>query len=243
MVLKTCSTKKVIAQFYRKFKPTNSGFVEDAIEWIADAVEIMGVNQGYRETFIDLDVVDFRVKLPCSVEGIQAITYNGLRLNREGGIMHRHNMSHLCTSAFGTNSYKLNPNYIETSFQEGCIRVFYYGLEVDCDSYPFVVDDALYRDALMWYILKEMIGRGFVQTGFSYDIAEARWEKAYPKAQNRCKMPDIDRMENFKINFLGVVKNLNRANEFFRTNGGSYVDSANTPGSLLQTYQYIGTEE
>ena len=238
--IKTCSVRKVIAQFYRDFKPSNSGWVEDTIEWIGDAIDYMKVNNGYCETFIDLEVFDYRVKIPCQIDSLLFVEYKGCRLRPNGGIKYKERN---CSLPYSNHTYKLNPNYIEPSFKEGCIRVHYLGLEVDCDGYPYVIDTAKYRDALMWYVLMKMIGRGFKHQTFNYQDAEQRWMAAYPKAQNESKQLGVDEMESWKHNWVGLVNNLNRSDNFFRSNGSVYTENSFPPGSLLQTFQIIGDKD
>lgn len=245
MVYKTCSTQKVIAQFYRDFKPSNSGWVEDAIEWIGEAIEIMGCHQGYSEMFKELHVLDYRVKLPCEAESLIGISYKGGRLARTGGIRHKNPNANceLNKLTLSLDTYSLNPNYIHTSFQTGCITVYFEGLELDCDGYPFVIDDAMYRKALEWYILMQMLGRGFKHQVFNYKDAMSQWEATYPKAQNKCKMPDIDGMEQFKKTWTGTCRSVNRTNQFFELTGENITDSAFPPGNLLQSFQILGPNQ
>lgn len=245
MVYKTCSVNKIIAQFYRKYKPSNSGWANDAIEWIGDAIEEMGCHQGYSEQFKDLEIIDSRVKIPCEAQNILGIKYKNKRLRRTGGINHDKTLLKYpnCTItnlSLAHETYYLNPNYIVTSFQTGCITVYYSGLEVDCDGFPYVIDDSIYREALMWYILREMLGRGFKHQVFSYKDADVKWRETFPRAQNRCKMPDIDGMEKFAQSWLGTIKDINRANHFFEEETGRRNEEPFPPGSLLQTYQIIG---
>lgn len=238
MVYKTCSVKKVLAQIYRDFKPSNSGWIDDSIEWIGDAIGIMKCAVSYTEVSKDLEVLDYRLKIPCNLDYLLGISYNGFRLRFNGGVALKRKWS--TPMPYCGDTFTLNPNYITTSFKEGCIRIHYLGTPVDCDGYPEVIDSAIYREALTWYVLMKMIGRGFKHQTFDYKFCMGMWEKTYPKAQNECKMPSIDQMENWKHNWIGVVKNLNRADVFYRTNGSNIVNQAHNPGDLLQSFKILG---
>lgn len=219
MVYKTCSVNKVIAQCYRDYKPSHSGWVSDAIEWIGDAIDIMKTGGGYGEQSKPVEVIDYRAKLPCETDVLLGVSYNGMRLPRSGGLNHK-NLKKACVNLLPEatgQSYTLNPNYINTSFEEGCITVYYLGIETDCDGYPMVVDDAIYREALCWYILMKLIGRGFKHQTFSYADAEARWNKMHVRAKNRCRMPDIDGYQAFKKSWLGAVNTNDPTDVFFRS--------------------------
>lgn len=245
MVYKTCSINKILAQIYRDFKPSNSGWIQDAIEWTGDAIEIMRCYQGYVEQPKIVQVIDYRAKLPCELEYLLGIEYNNKRLQKSGGINHKNSKcSCLDNLVCDTQeSYSLNPNYIHTTFKEGCITVYFLGLELDCDGYPLIIDDAIYREAITWYILMKMIGRGFKHQTFQYKDALEQWTKMYPKAQNRCRMPDIDSYEVFKKSWLGLARSTNMTNEFFNTVVTSNTSNSNSniPGDLVESFPLLGT--
>ena len=237
MVYKQCSVNKVIAQFYRDYKPSHSGWISDAIEWIGDAIDIMKAGGSYGEKSKQVEIIDYRGKLPCDLESLIGISYNGMRLPRSGGVNHK-NLKSSCLNTLPdhiSESYTLNPNYIHTTFEEGCVTVFYLGIDTDCDGYPMVVDDSIYREALCWYILMKMQGRGFKHQTFSYADAEARWKRTYPQARNRCKMPDIDGYQLFKKSWLGAVNSNDPTQVFFRSVDYQNVkNTASPPGTLIE---------
>lgn len=228
-IYKTCSIEKVIAQIYRDFKPSNSGWIDDAAEWIVDAIEIMKVCQGFVQQSKDVNVIDYRFKLPCDIEVLLGVEYENKRLPKSGGINHK---SAKCSCLDNLvcavdESYSLNPNYGHTTFKDGCVKVHFEGLEVDCNGLPTVIDDPTYREAIMWYVLSKMLLRGFKHQTIDYPTAIKMWETYYPRAQNKFRVADIDSYEVFKKSWLGLVKSTNLTNEFFNT----VVDSNGTPNS------------
>lgn len=246
MVYKTCSVNKVIAQFYRDYKPSHSGFIQDAIEWIGDAIDIMKCVGGYGELSKEVEVFDYRAKLPCELESLIGISHNGFRLARNGGLNHKNlkDAKVLSLPLCITESYTLNPNYINTSFKDGCITIYFLGIERDCDGYPMVIDDAIYREALCWYILMKLLGRGFKHQTFTYKDAEDRWKYTYPKARNRSKIPDIDGYELFRKTWTGMVNAKNPTQVFFNSaDFRELKDKSFIPGSLLETFQILGTNQ
>lgn len=243
MITKTCSSDKIIGQVYRDFKPAHSGWIHDAIEWMGDAMEIIGVFTVLKETYEILPVIDYRAKLPCHADNILGFEYNGMRLQRSGGINNTKRCSCLDNLVCSVEeSYIMNPNYIQTTFEEGCVTCYYEAIPVDCNGYPEVPDDAMFRQAVTWYIIRCMLMRGFKHQVITFPQADANWEKYYPRAQNRAKMPDIDGYEIFKKSHLGLVKSTNMTNEFFNTvvSGPSSVNSTATPGTLVQSFDPLG---
>lgn len=232
---KLISSNAIIAKIYRDFKPSNSAWITDAFEWIGEAIEIMGSFTGYEKVHTNFNVIDYRVKLPCDIEQLIAIEYKGRRLQRNGNT---NGTIPPCVEHLPScidESYSLNPNYIETTFPDGCITIHYERVPVDCDGFPMIIDRVKTKNAITWYILSRMILRGFKhQTIPSFDYANAQWEKYYPQAQNDVILSDIDDMELFKKSWLGLVKNTNLTNEFFNTvvSEGN-ITKAVPPGTLV----------
>ncbi len=241
MGYKTCSVNKVIAQIYRDFKPSNSGWVDDAVEWIGDAISIMRVCQGFTEQNKKFKVIDYRVKLPCNIDMLLGIEYQRHRLEKTNAINQKNKCSCLNNLVcHPSESYSLNPNYIITTFKEGEITLYWNGIELDCDGFPYILDDAVYREALTWYILMKMCLRGFKHQTIDYKLCRDLWLQEYPRAQNRFRMRDIDDAEVFKKSWLGLVKPTNMTNQFFNSAQYSQVqEDASNPGSLLQTFPVI----
>lgn len=244
MTYKTTSIDRIFAQIFRDFKPANSGWIQDAVEWVGEAIDIMKCHTGYVTTNKTIEVIDSRVKLPCALENLLGIEYQNKRLQRSGGI----NTSKSCSCLDNLvctfdESYTLNPNYIQTNgFSTGCITVYYEAIELDCNGFPTIIDDAVYRTALEWYLMMKMIGRGFKHQTFNYQDCEQRWEKFYPRAQNRCRMPDIDGYEMFKKSWVGVAKNTNMTNQFFNNivANPSNANGSALPGTLVETFDPLG---
>lgn len=243
MTYNTCSINKFIAKFYRDFKPSNSNFVQDAVEWIGEAIDIMKCAGGYGERVEPIEVVDYRAKLPCQLNTLLGISHKGFRLPRNGGLNHfnlKSSKVHLLPDCVA-ESYTLNPNYINTSFKDGCIDVYFMGIETDCDGYPYIIDEPTYQNALKWYVLMNLLGRGFKHQVFTYKDAEDRWRSTYPKAINICRMPDIDGYQIFKKTWLGLVNAQDPTRVFFNSADFREIkDKSFFPGSLLETVDILG---
>lgn len=233
---KTVSYKTVIAQIYRDFKVPHSGWVSDTIEWIGEAIAYMGCHTGYTLTSKEFIVCDHRVKLPCDMEFILGVEYKGHRLNRSGAINHRwkdcNNLKNLPCHL--TDSYSLKPNYINTTFKDGCIVLYYYTIGVDCDGFPEVADNVKVKEAITWYIMMKLCLRGLKHQVVDYKICRQEWELAYPRAQNSQKFRDIDDLENFKKAWLGIIPPQNLMDSFWNNEINNVGNGSSlTPGILI----------
>jgi hypothetical protein len=101
--------------------------------------------------------------------------------------------------------YQLVPNYIQTSFEEGEVRIIGTKLPLDDEGYPMVPDNENYRTAVYWYVLMMGIGSGYKHPLFQYTDCETRWEKFARRAINEVKYPNPDRMARIEQAYIRLV--------------------------------------
>lgn len=227
MVYKTVSSDIIISKIYRDFKPNNSGWVQDALEWIGEGLEIIGAFTGMERKPFCVKIVDYKGKLPCGLEQIDGISYNNFRLphsNSTNDIRNRCTDIPLHTTEFCS----FNPNYIQTSFEKGEVIIYAQVLPTDCNGLPMIPDNTLCKIALSWYCMTMMLSRGFKHQTFSYKDALAMWNLYYPQAQNDMNYPDIERYEHFTKTWTSLVINLNKQSEFFN-------DFIGLPNKVIET--------
>lgn len=236
MIYRTVSSKRIISKVYRDFKPSNSNWIVDAIEWIGEAIDVIKCYPALVQKTEEVKVTGYRARIPCDLEVMLGVEYNNMRLPRSGGI---NIQDYQCScldnlTCSPDESYILNPNYIQTTFEEGCVKFHYKGIETDAEGFPTVPDNTIVQEAISWYIMRQMCLRGFRHQTVDFGMANAMWEKYYPKAQNQGKDLDIDGYANLMKTTLGVIKSTNMVNEMFNTladaNEGITV---NTPGTLV----------
>jgi hypothetical protein len=212
--IRTISSKTVIAKIFRDFRPNNSSWTNDAIEWIGESIRGIGAYFSMQEISLCLTVEDYKVALPCNLEGLLGIEYNGYRLPPSNSNRFNKPCKNSSATEFHpTEYYKLDPGYIKTTFETGTIVVFMRGVPLDCDGYPLVPDNFTYIDAISWYIVSRLALRSDVK--FSFEQAEARWEDKKYAAKNSVDFPDIDDMELFMRTWNHVLLDTRKPHKFF----------------------------
>lgn len=223
MVYKNTSSDVVIAKVFRDFKPSNSGWVFDAFEWIGEGLNIMGAYTAYERKPICIDIVDYKGKLPCTLEQLEGVEYDGYRLPYSSAT---NSVANCCTNlpVHSSEYCSFNPNYIQTSFATGKVILYCLVLPTDCNGLPMVPDNTLCTTALAWYIITMMLLRGFKHQVITYPMAVANWEKFYPQAKNSMNYPDIERYDRFRKSWTSMVGSIDKQSTFFNT----YLGSPNT---------------
>lgn len=78
--MKTVSSKNIIAKVFRDFGIQETNFVHNAVEWVGEALERIGTTVIYKNVVCKYTVCDHKVCIPPNLERIEAISYNGKRL-------------------------------------------------------------------------------------------------------------------------------------------------------------------
>ncbi len=213
---KFVSGQVIITKLSRDFgiKPTD--WMADSVEWVAGAAQIIGCNTNIViakpiETYIE----DYKAKMPCNAEVLIGVTYNRRRLPCRSGQNPEDTryLGHLpyCVDHY----YTKNGNYINTSFKEGKVRFHFLSVPLDEEGFPCIVDREKNKNAITWYLMMMLMGKGYTHPIFDYSAAETRWNKYYPQAQNDIKMPSVERMQAFQENHVELVPNLSRYDNYF----------------------------
>lgn len=128
-----------------------------------------------------------------------------------------------CQNMYGITkpSYTIDGDYIKTSFEDGAVCISYTAFPLDDDCFPMVPDDISFKEAMFWYIYKQMLLGGYTPSmnGIDYDFADAKWKFYCSQARNQSNFPSIDKYESFMNQWVRLVPNLNRHANFFENLG------------------------
>lgn len=116
---------------------------------------------------------------------------------------------------FTDDYYLINNGQIITSFEEGTVKLHYTAYPIDEDGYPQVPDNIYVKQALEWYIIRQMMMGGYVHPVFDWGVADRQWGHYCVAAQNDLAFPSIDKMETMKNMFVRMVPMINRHSDFF----------------------------
>ena len=114
--------------------------------------------------------------------------------------------------------YTVNAGYIVTSFEAGDIKLHYTAYPIDADGFPMVPDNIYVKQALEWYIIRQMMMGGYMHPVFNWQVADQKWGHYCVAAQNDLTYPSIDKMETMKNMFVRLIPNMNAHSDFFQGN-------------------------
>lgn len=187
-----------------------------AKEYVGEGLRLLRTSYAMEEAHSYLTVVNYRTKLPCDYEHIQAIMYNGYRLPISTMV----NMTDDADIADRVkyhpveNYSELDGRYIHTSFEEGSITVYYKRYPEDSQGNPLVPDLEPVLEYLSWFILMRLVGRGYKHPIHSnYDKLEYKvmgQDNIFSlrvKASNALRKLTIDQRHNISTILKPIIPN------------------------------------
>jgi len=117
--------------------------------------------------------------------------------------------------------YIIENGYLKTSFPTGDVCLSYTAFPLDEECYPMVPDDVSYREAMFWYVFKQMLLGGFTKPNLAmdYNFADEKWKFYCTQARNAANYPDIDRYESFMNQWTKLIPNINHNSSNFEKLG------------------------
>jgi hypothetical protein len=250
MIYKTVSSREIIARFENDFNVDYAGWIGRTPQWIADCLADI-------EIFADLmpiqhcyQVVDYKLRLPCDFEVLDAVKYRGERLDRSDIINHKsscdmNEIAKIQDNKFNKHTYELDSNnWLLFDFPEGEVTLYFRAYPFEYDqvskiSFPLVPDNQKLKMAIEWYIIKMILSRGHLHSVYSLETRNEvinpyyQYEKMKKEARNSMGTMDKDgRAIISKIMREFLSNKYYRFNEIFDNSGVLNTTSTNVTGSI-----------
>jgi hypothetical protein len=240
------SSQEIIAKLYRDLRLSDSHYITFMIEWMGEAIDLIGAYPARQKNVVVLDVEMHRAELPRFSAILQVAVKEAerlcpLRYNASTFPRHLHDVECPNIGADHSEGYILNAGYIETTFEEGQVYVSYLSLPVDESGFPMVPDNQSWREGMLWYIQMKMALGGWQHpAGLNYMQVEERWLKYCTQARHASLMPDMEEMENFKNNWVKLVPDFYKSKRMFDDLCNSYPDYVTAQGITTPAFHTPG---
>lgn len=227
---KRISIKRVLEKVYRDNHFNTEIQWGDVIEWVAEAINLLGVAISYEDKISkELHLENGRVELPCDLMYIRMVrdfdtktTYvrsfdefhlsNYFRCEEESVSSCPDHCSPLPT-------YTTNGNYLFTSNPSGSLEISYKAMPTDEEGLPMIPDDDKYIRAMAQYVAEQLAWKLTMQGKLPAGILEKLEQKrdwAFGSAKMAAVIPDVDEMEAWKNSFLRLIPTINSHSTGFK---------------------------
>ncbi len=223
MITNFKSINTLIAKLYRDLN-INTELPEDSIvEWVAEALTIIGAYGQFIEISDCLTITNGKAKLPCNFYKLVDVRYKHHPIywstNTNASNYQDHNCRvRVCESGHCDGyTFYINDSYIITNINdhndlEANLCMVYLGIKVDENGYPMIPDDPMYDKALAAYVTfmldKIEWRKGKLADKIKND-SEADWLFYVNSARGSANMPNTAQLEGLKNLMMRLKPSLN----------------------------------
>lgn len=188
--------------------------MERAINYAVDFIRIVGCPQFYSEKIEQIEIDNYRGKLPCDFYSIIQVR------DPNSHICYKHasDTFHTSECKHADMTYKIQGNVIFTSTKEGTIEIAYNAYNLDEDGYIMLPDNSSFIRALEAYIkvkqFTTLFDMGKMQAGILQN-AQQEYAWAVGDCQSEFNRMSIDEMESFTNSWRTLLIKDNQQREGF----------------------------
>ena len=120
-------------------------------------------------------------------------------------------------------TYTINDGIIFTNFREGFLELAYRGYPLDAEGYPKIPEDLKFQRALEFYLIFRLDWKRWranpAQPGLKalLNDSEQKWYAFAGSARTKAHIPNIDKMEGLKNQWLRSIQKVNEHGTSFNT--------------------------
>lgn len=184
--------------------------LEAVVQYTVDFIQIAGCPMQYIDKDVEVEIKDYRGKLPCDLIQINMIKD-----------CKSHHMLRSATDYFDNNHIKHNDHddlvfkvqgmVLVTNIKEGKVIVSYKSIPIDEDGFPLIPDHPAFLTALESYIkmkyFEVLFDLGKIQAGI-YQNTQQQYYWNVGRYQSQFTLPSISEMESI-TNMLNTLIPMN----------------------------------
>jgi hypothetical protein len=201
--------------------------LERVVNYTQRFIQLVGVPSLFEEKTCELEIKDYRAKLPEDF----ARLLQARKIGNRGSVMTDTQMMKEGTGNFfmskvndepkNTNkiTYKVQGSVIFTSFKEGNIEISYLAMYVDDEGLPMIDGDPAFVNALELYIKKQIFTTLFDLNKINnqvYQVVKQDYAFAVAQVRNRLLMPDYNMMQNISNMFHQLLPSIREWDKGFK---------------------------
>ena len=231
MRIKYISSDIIISGLYDQFNLQSDDWVGRTPNWIYEALRHYRNNKVYIIEAVESTFQDNIILLPQYAGEILLLIVNDqILVNNNTNIEYRNILNTLTTS---NDKYSIADNVVELESNNGTYKLFYKTLPVEFNDKfqiycPKVPDKQHVIDNIKWFVLKNILSRGYVHPVYSlgnrnpeYD-PNLKWQNTLNKARVQLsEMDNTDRNNIANINMQFITRpsyNTNQVSHSFKLN-------------------------
>jgi hypothetical protein len=222
MITNFKSSKSLIAGLYRDLDLNVELSESSIIEWIGEALSMIGSYAQNKEVSTVLTVANHTVVLPCDFIYPKDITHNGKALSWSTKSAANNYKCDTCNSiptCCTDYNFYISDGCLNTSLESGDLCIVYQAIPVDEDGFPLVPDNVYFDKALKAYVTymldKIQFRRGLIPE-VVFRMSEKDWYFYVNSARGSAYMPDAAQMDRLQKVWVRLIPKPHEFSNNFR---------------------------
>jgi hypothetical protein len=204
--------KVCVARLLNNYNVSQYGWIPRSPEWINEAIGLMRmVSPLITAEPKEIEIEEYKGKLPCNIRLLLAVEYNGQRLPCISDSVNTLYKDDLELQTSLVEHYELDDNgNIITSFESGTIRVHFKELPIEFDSelniyFPLIPNNEKVIAAIIQYLLVRILTKGYkipelsLKENNPYINPGLAWDDLRKKAENSQVIKDVNELEEISV--------------------------------------------
>ena len=192
--------------------------LERVVNYAVEFMKIVGMPKIYTDKIAELQLQEYRTKLPCDfieMIGVRDTCGNAYRETTDTFHLKQDGRKQLDLT------YKIQDDILYSNIKEGPIEISYRAIEVDCEGFPLIPDGS-FALALKYYIKKQRFTMLFEEGKITRDaFANAQQEYAWyvGAAQTDAVRPTYDEIQTITNMWNTLIVRATDHDKQFRNEG------------------------
>tara|TARA_R110000772_G_C13307950_1_gene439564 strand:+ start:6683 stop:7456 length:774 start_codon:yes stop_codon:yes gene_type:complete len=203
------SAEELIGEFLLDFDIQASNFIGTLNRHIVRGIELMNIETYFTRQVKSFQTEECRTPIPCESKYIEVIAIDRggqpcfLDLTNSGlSLLGRHHID----GASETYGY-VDGAYINFKTFEGRGFFLYKSIPLNSRGFAMIPDDALVKEALLFFIVAKLALSGYKHKVVGRDEAESKWAYLHPQARNSVNFPSVHDIEAYTENNINPLFN------------------------------------
>jgi hypothetical protein len=222
MITNFKSSKSLIAGLYRDLDLNVELSESSIIEWIGEALSMIGSYAQNKEVSTVLTVANHTVVLPCDFIYPKDITHNGKALSwstKSAANNYKCDTCNAIPTCCTDYNFYISDGCLNTSLESGDLCIVYQAIPVDEDGFPLVPDNVYFDKALKAYVTymldKIQFRRGLIPE-VVFRMSEKDWYFYVNSARGSAYMPDAAQMDRLQKVWVRLIPKPHEFSNNFR---------------------------
>lgn len=222
MIVNFKSSKALIAGLYRDLGINTELDESSIIEWVGEALSMIGSYAQNKEVSTILTVTNHTVTLPCDFIYPKDVTFQGKPLSwstKSAANNYKCEECEKIPKCCTEYNFYISDGCLNTSLESGDLCIVYQAIPVDEEGFPLVPDNVYFDKALKAYVTymldKIQFRRGLIPE-VVYRESSRDWLFYVNSARGSAYMPDASQMERLKRVWVRLIPKQSEYSNGFR---------------------------